>query len=151
MTKSPSPRPLSVKVMAIMNVLSGLFSVLSLPAVLTLGAGTTIFGGFIYGWPAFFYNLVFVVLVPITLVIGLWRLKELARRVSLIYVVYGVVNTLLFSLNPARRSEFIEQMAHANLPPTVITVSILGGCLLSVLISGLFLWFLIKRKSAFGK
>ena len=75
----------------------------------------------------------------------------MARRVSLIYVVYGVFNTLLFSLNPARRLEYVEQMAQANLDPSIMSLSMMIGCLFSVLISSLFLWFLIKRKSAFSQ
>jgi len=149
MSKSPSPRPLSIKVIAI-------FYGLNIPAMIitVFSEQSTILGQFIYGPVTYLVNLV-VLLIIASIAIGLWRLNELTRRVTIAWLLYGVLNSFLLSINPVYHEIFTEAFAQANLDPSLIdsmtTTSAVIINVVSLIFSSVIIGFLIKRKSAFIK
>ena len=155
MTKPPSPQPLSIKVIAITYVVSGFWHILSLISIV-MGGGTTVAGFLVYGWLAFFYNLIVAVMVPLSLGFGLWRLEERIRRIAAWWQGFTILYSLCARLNSEARIKFIEEIAHARgVEPAaiapILTAMWFLGLSIGVGLSGLVLWFLIKRKSAFVK
>jgi len=143
MTKQPSPRPSpSIKVVAIMFILaglSGLFNMTSVP----------IAGFYISGWFGFLLRIVLIGLLSY-IGFGLWRLREMARRVAIGYLLYNLLERALeFTIQPQTRDVSIALWNTQGVTNT--TIALLLNYLMLSIVPGLFLVFLIKRKSAFGK
>jgi len=152
MTKPPSPRPLSVKVIVIH------FGI-SIPALLpALASGQSfVLGQVIVGPVAYLLNLAILIIVA-SITVWLWRLNELARRVAIGWLLFGALNSLLISVSPTFRQMFVESLAQGgagNLDPSVIdsmiTTMIVGINVFSIATCAVVILFLIKRKAAFGK
>ena len=150
MTKPPSPRPLSIKVIAIWYML------VSLPAFFFLQTSNSFFGLLLTGTSVIPYNLCMALLYLVA-GIGLWKLWEPARRTAIYLQCYYALNIWLAYANPSYR-DFMAQNIIARSPniPQSSIVSFLPffiafAGLLKTARTGIVLWFLIKRKSAFVK
>jgi len=157
-TTPRSPRPLSIKVIAIMYVGSGVWTAISVVVGALLGGGgAALIGGlFVFGGPAAVYNFAVLVCVPLLLGIGLWRLRETARRLAAWYQGYLIVNSLLAMANPTTRTQYVQQTIRnaGEVDPALIEPMLHTGWFMSlsisIVVSGLILWLLIKRKTAFA-
>ena len=153
MTKPPSPRPLSVKVIAILLLASGVGGLIAktvqILAILVQEKPYTeiesVFGILISGWPAAFVSLL-VFLVTLVLGIGLWHRKELVRRVAIGWYAYCIFNSFLELFSPAIRAFYLQ-----NLDISVATFRIVVSLAILTILRLIVIWFLIKRKSAFVK
>lgn len=126
MTKTPSPRPLSIKVIA------ALFAAAAISFLFSLQAPALFFGTFILGPTALVNNIV-MVLLEAYLAINLWKLHERARRIAIGVDCYWALNTVLAVIKYW----------------TVADSAFMGYCIVQLAIIAPALWFLIKRKSAF--
>ena len=145
-----SAAPLSIKVIAIWQIASGALTIFSLPAVLSHAARTAILGMFIDGWPGALYNLIVPMSLPITLGIGLLRLKEWARRGMIIYILYGTLTTTLIIFSPSGRSDYVAQLSQFGLEERTVVNLLIAGWMYAIAVAGLTEWFLLKRGSAFS-
>ena len=142
MTKPPSPRPLSIKVIAsiyLLGVLAGLTS---------RRKKHLVFGILVEGHDLMIYHLI-VSLLLLFLGTGLWQLRERARREAMIFQGLALIDT---SLNYFSNVGRILQWATQNsADPSFALVRLSLGGLRNLALHGLMLWFLMKRKSAFVK
>ncbi len=151
MTKPPSPRPLSIKIIALIYVFGALgeFGALKSDSILL--------GFLVSGTIALVWHLVLGVLLVI-LAIGLWRLLEPVRRAAIGYELYNLLS--FASMGIFNRESTIEtqiQELFSQLGATtagektlVMVAFGIGGTLMFLITVGI-LWFLVKRKSAFVK
>ena len=150
MKKSLSPRPLSIKVLAIEHFISVPATILLL--VLFKDAGV-IFGVTIHGWVTVLFTLCYAGLA-LYLGFGLWKLQERARKIAIWYWVYALVNIWLYTFNPATQIEVTKVVrgvlgtpstGQLDTSPLRTLPNAIGVTITSIL----SIWFLIKRKSAF--
>ena len=156
MTKPPSPRPLSIK------VISGVYLFGSVAAFLSLHHTASLFGLVISGRTAFLQNRILALLL-LGLAIGLWRLHETARRISILYECYNLLETWVLMplfFNPQSSSSVIRDFIVKDLPqgasgnPTSMRLVLMIGAVCGFamcIITPTIIWFLVKRKSAFVK
>ena len=152
MTKPPSPRPLSIKVIAIFfltTIPAGLF-----PIWLNEGA----FLGFPVHGPLLVLITLSTMGLQLFVGIGVWRLKDIARKVAIWLQIFIVTNLWLYTFSPsfqeAAQSTADKYAALLGIAAVQVDTSIrvlltsaIQGSILPILI----LYFLIKRKSAFAK
>ena len=143
MTKSPSPRPLSIKVIAIWHILSCIL------AVFYLEQDFQILEVIISGGLAFALNVIMLML-SLYVGVGLWRLKEIARRIAIVMTSCGLLIMVLGVIIPTSRATLLAA-APPEFGPSGAVVGLILGLVVASVPSGLELWFLIKRKAAFGK
>ena len=157
MTKPPSPRPLSVKIISITDVVLsplyivvGLFGIKSLRYLLAdLGVRET--DSLVFGLSmllVYAYNLFFLGVVGPSLGIGLWRMSERVRWAAIVYHAYWILSYLLayyFSRVPVYVLPAWGRNAHQQQLRSLTIVAI------PVLVHLAALWFLIVRRAAFGK
>ena len=127
MSKAPSPRPLSVKViigwyvfMFILDLSTMVEGLAPLSALGVRGFASTLFG-------------VFTLVLGCYLIVGVWRLWELARKVAIGYACFLLL---------AKGAIIAVAGGHVAYIGAVAV-----GCAAQIFI----LWFLVKRKSAFVK
>ena len=121
-SKSPSPRPLSIKVIAALYFAIGLFLILVI-----------MFDVVFHRTPlpiSFFLLSLFFIMLGV----GLWLLSNFFRIVAILFNASIMIGSVYYMIR------FL-----LTLPPTAILDAA------SALVSSLILWFLIKRKSAFVK
>lgn len=149
MAKRPSPRPLSIKVLAVYYLYA---SVAFTVTMLTAPASAVLCGRYVSGALAVLHNSV-VPIVWLLLGLGLWRLVEVARRVAMGWEAYLLLNALVTFLIPASRTiaieKVIEQTSQAELDRSTATVTMLGVMAVTALLTAVRLWFLVKRRAAF--
>ena len=145
MVKLPSPRPLSIKIIAITYIVGSLASIFSPQSPVVF------FGIYTSGWLALCQNLLYG-LVGFYVGFGLWRLREIARRVSIGWTLWGLPNMVLALVIPSTRVKLAEEMGSQGVfdPSATILIAIVSYIGMSILL-GIQLWFLIKRKQAFVK
>ena len=148
MTKPPLPRPLSIKVIAILFISGAVLN--SLEIVTRSTRGDLILGFFISGRVAVLYFTAITVLVLLT-GIGLWRLNELARRVAIGWESYTLVNFLLTSIILDMRTKVVPAPLPEADSARVMFFVLIVLLPLFIIRYSLILYFLIKRKSAFSK
>ena len=143
-----SQRPASMTVIGVLLIVGGLMAwacpLIRMPA--------TFFGLLFTGWVG---TLILLVqgMLALTLGIGLLRLQELARRCTIGYLVYGVLNISLFVLLPgsgerwdAIQAIFLSQIQHETLSTGRLMFSMLAHPTVLCLVQ---LWFLIGCRHAF--
>ena len=142
MTKPPSPRPLSIKVIAILFVLSGTQYVYHLYQHYTLKLEhlALVLGVTVSGQVALYLDFLLMFL-SFYIGFGLWRLSEFARKVAVGVTVYVILTIMIW---------LVQHTAGKSAVP----VEVYGGVIWlvsSVCYSMVVIWFLIKQKSAFVK
>ena len=149
MTKPPSPRPLSIKVIAIIYGLTALFQLSD------VGSDVAVVGIFLSGGSAVLMNILYSVL-QLWLRFGVWKLWDIARRIAIGWQLYGLVFQVWW-LSSEHMQKLVADMRDiwrpAGIEPSVVqaiyTATFSVGI---VIVFGLIvIWFLIKRKSAFVK
>ena len=145
-----SRRPASITVIALL-LLVGAVGTLLLPV---FHVPIPVFGVMLSGWAAALIT-VLQGLLALVLGIGLLRLNESARKVAIGYLVYGILNILLFALLPgldARVSASLEilpsemRASGAGIQPGQMVFWMMQ----SVLLMAIQLWLLIRGKPAFA-
>ena len=139
MTKPPSPRPLSIKILAVLYLVGVPVSIL----MGSLAKPGIIFGITVHGWIGTLSNLCLVGL-SLYLGFGLWRLQEMARKIAIWWQVYALANLWLYLFL------FLAQLDTSAVNENTrrgMTSALTGSTISAVTIT----WFLIKRKSAFTK
>ncbi len=130
MTKPPSPRPLSIKVIALGHLAVFLF-----------------IAAYMYS-PHYTSETpmvdIFLMSICAFLAVGLWALREVARWVAIGLAIF----LLLF---PFKESLEIIQHPPYDIPRGTWVPQLLKWCFLASILFGAEIWFLIKRKAAFGK
>jgi hypothetical protein len=159
MTKSPLPRPLSVKVIATTYLFSAL-GLLIVPLIVEqlfdMSHDVLVLGFRISGSMATAYSLVIPALY-LFLSIGLWCLLKIARRIAIGFELYGLLNQWMISLSPSSRSYFMDQLSQQLAPGSSVGLGALEipvfliSNLPSTVLAGIIIWCLIKRKAAFVK
>ena len=142
MTKPPSPRPLSIKVIAILYA----FSILAQLKLLEDPQKFFFFFSYIHGLPAQLYFLVRI-FVFLFLAIGLWRLNNTARLIAIWHCSYESLNSISSVLIP---------IGYGILTGKRVDATGWGFFIIPMRVAwagfyGLILRFLITRKSAFVK
>jgi hypothetical protein len=122
-----------------------IWSLVTLVGMLSPQRRAFAFGFSLSGPLAVFYGLMEIVL-RLYLGYGLWRLRETARRLAIGYGAYTLLSSLLAFFNPSKPSLFVATLHE---PSTLILL--LPFMLLSYVPPSVVIWFLIKRRSAFGK
>ena len=150
MTKPPSPRPLSVKVIAITSILLAILEVLGNTGLLTwwfdvCSHYVSFLGTEMVGWLRLAFHVVDV-LLNLYIGLGLWRFSELARKVAI-----GYLSVLLLSVLFFFGIAFWIIEPWLNMPFWIRLLTIRRVSWFLCLVIGLALWFLIKHKSAFVK
>ena len=144
MTTPPSPRPLSIKVLICWGILEA-----SVRGFLITRGHYDYFLQVVRvtGWAASAFHLLFVS-VTLYLAIGLWRLREVARKVAIGYACYTLLDALLavliFSGELYGRSVAAPDTAHDMHIPLLIQAT-------RAITFGWIVWSLFKHKAAFGK
>ena len=141
MAKLPSQRPLSITLIAIHYLL------LNLPLVISLATKITVFWWTFSGIPAlciFMFHTVSLLYLSF----GLWKLREMARRLAICYECFVALSVWVDIGLTSNWAEVRDAYAqhHIDTPPSFF---IWVGILLSVP-SVIIIWFLIRRKSAFA-
>ena len=114
--------------------------------LLAFQAPISILGISLFGWPAALAKLLLTFL-SFDLFWGLWSLREKTRRMTIWYAWLAILSILLTAISPTTKA----QMGHAvNMPPNGVLPLMAAG-VLSAIVQGVFVWFLIKLKSAFIK
>lgn len=144
MTKPPSPRPLSIKLIAVRYFFMTLRGV----AYIRPHAAILIFS--VHGSPAYLWRLVEVSLLCY-LSIGIWRLRPMARRMGMLVEAYYVLQLLLMNSVMSVKSRLVENLMQDAMSPQTASTALLSQSAAYAVASGLVIWFLIKRKAAFGK
>ena len=143
-------RPVSITIIAIL-LLVGAIGTLLIPVF----RWPVSFLGFIFtGWVAMVIYLAQAILA-FYLGFGLLRLNELARKLAIGYLVYSILNMILFVVLPGIETRLAtsltlvpsELMKQSATP--IGTGQMSFWLLQSAVISGIQLWFLISRKQAF--
>jgi len=143
MTKPPSPRPLSIK------VISGYFLLLCILEIpLDIGdlytASPLVFD--IHGLAALTIN-AFEVIILLYLGFSIWYLSNAARLIAICYSVYMALDSLIFFSKTYIRIPFMDPSPSSTLAGFVVLLITAFYLIMSVAC----IWFLIKRKSAFVK
>jgi len=114
----------------------------------------TFFGFVVSGWVGIVVAFVSVA-IQLYSGIGLFRLQEMARKVAMGYLIYGVVSALLFIVLPGSEGRFTASLA--QLPPGIQASKIsllrmsLFGFLMMAGPNAVQVWFLVKRRWAFQR
>ena len=144
-------RPLSVKLISLNLILSGLFGVV----ITTLGglrlAHNVVLGWEISGLLAAYYNLCMVGFFPLLIGADLWHLEERSRRRAIAYLAFFAVNPIIPMIFPTVRANTIQFMVglNARLTPSAAFQSLVVNWLTNLSTGILSIWFLIKRRGAF--
>jgi hypothetical protein len=145
----PPARPLSVSMIAWFLVFGGVvcfvYTWLPFPAML--------FGFMIKGWPAITIYLL-LGLLQLWLGIGLLRLRPLSRVLTIGFFLLGALNSLAFALLPgfaARMTEAMGSMPASMRQPLPVDFPMPLGAIAvtTVIICGVPIWFLARRRNAF--
>jgi len=142
MTKPPSPRPLSIKVIAI------IFGVTAAVQLIDVRSDIAVIGVVLSGTVAMVVNAL-QSLLQLWLMVGLWKLREIARRVGIWYSVYGVAVTMWWL--ESILDDMSEIWRPTGIDPSFVRVGLTASIFCMLMLSLLIPWFLIKRKSAFVK
>ena len=146
MTKPPSPRPLSIKIIAAWLVVSSLCRLL-LQLFGPVSASEWWFLS-IRGLPAFVMS-VFWNALAVSLGIGLWRLWNWARKATIGFIAFNLVTATAFRFSQTYQ-EALMKHAGSN-DPWLVPVGMVLAAAIQFPMVGLVVWFLIKRKAAFVK
>ncbi len=130
-TKPPSPRPLSIKLLSVLYITGA-------PVGLLTGILTNqgiFFGVLTSGWPGVLINFCIAGL-SLYLGLGLWRLRETARKITIWFQIYNLVNIWIYLLFVLAKLKTAPPSAGPTLAsPTLMTVFII--------------WLLRKHKPVF--
>lgn len=137
MANLPSPRPLSIKLIVM------LYASLAIVHFFSLSNGVTVFGFFDAVGQAGTLIHSSLIFLCSYLVLGLWRLSAIARRVAITYASYDLLNGCLMIINLTGR------VTSAHEPDYVR--GFIVGIVAVIVMFGVVVWFLITRKAAFGK
>lgn len=136
-------RPLSIKIIAAMLVIGGVWSLCSW--------GSAASGGPFSGLVPHVYTIIMAI-ASLCLGVGLWQLKEWARLGTIGYEIASFIFILVILGSP-ETARFAHDVATKNqvdpatlLPSTKVFIVLIGAvpCFLPI-------WFLIKRKEAFSR
>ena len=121
--------------------------------LLAFQAPISILGISLFGWPAVLAKLLLTFL-SFYLFWGLWSLREKARRMTIWYAWLAILSILLTAICPTTKAQMEVVAGHAmghaiNMPPNEM-LPLMTASVLSAVVQGVFVWFLIKRKSAFA-
>lgn len=146
MTEPSSPRPLSIKVIAAWMVVSSLYRFL----LQFFGPVSVSEWWFlsIRGLPAFVMSLLWNALA-VSLGIGLWRLWNSARKITIGFIVFNLVSATAFRFSQTYQEALMKHAGSYN--PLLIPAALLLAAAIQFPVVGLAVWFLIKRKAAFVK
>lgn len=148
--------PVSIRVIALIFLIFGGFTLLCLPFAIRIRIPTVMLGILIQGQTAWAYGLVFV-LAQIGLCIAVLKRRAWALDGLVAFTLLGVANSILFAISPSRKVLFDTIMQREKFPPGM-DVSAMASFMNSVLpISmgiGVLLWavvlyFLFTRRKAF--
>ena len=143
MTKLPSPRPLSLTLIALLCLLEGVVALLAAQEELLVFGFTT------SGRAVLVARAMLVLLWAYT-AHGLWRLREPVRRFAVGFFTYDVLNMFITIGVPARWEAFRQSW---QIPPVfdAATVESLvrAGFFFMGLLDLIIVWFLLRQKSAF--
>ena len=135
------PVPLSIK------IIGTLFIIDTWLKIATIQFGTDMVLGFpLKGPPAVFFKVVYAGLLNFV-GFGLWQLRGVARQIGVGLQVYRIVDQfalLVFMFanwNPSA----------GKYPPVLSALVLVSISIIPALIQGVILWFLLRRKSFFGK
>ncbi|GEM_PF-2629736 len=150
MPKPPSPRSLSVKVIALLFILGGISTAFSL---FSTAADFSVLGVFgISGWVAQLHHVLRPILI-LAIGVGLWCLRELARRVAIGFMVLLTLRPILLIItapgNVRVDTNALNLLGDAAETFVRLTYMLTGA--IHVILIGVVIIFLIKRKSAFAK
>ena len=111
-----------------------------------------LFGFSVSAWIVFWFHLIFHAILGIVLVVGVWQLREAARRWMIVYTfVFWTLESILFSISPTYIAAILLQVERAGGPTPATWPSVLLHHELEVAGGLLIIYFLITRKSAFAK
>ena len=156
----PCPRPLSITIIAWFLIIGSAFTPLSLlyfREVFRMPLPMCFFGFFVLGRTAELILLVWMA-IQVIAAIGLLRLNNWARLVTIALQCLGILNIVLVIAIPGNRLRFQQVMntimASMNLQtpqPVPFAFSAWIGMIASLPFFAVILWFLITRKRAFVK
>jgi len=148
--------PISVRVIAIIFLVFGGFTLLSVPLAIRIRIPTLMLGILIQGRTAWAYGAVFV-LAQIGLCLAVLKRRAWALDGLIAFTLLGVVNSVLFVISPSRKVLFDAIMQREKLPPgmdvnvmtsfmnRMLPISVGIGVLLWVVV----LYFLFTRRKAY--
>jgi len=147
MTKPPSPRPLSIKVIATIHIAYAVFGIpfLADPYTFHNRYFESASGWFSYadtlGWAC----------ISAIIAIGLWRLNERARQLAIALSSYCILDSLLFlAFPPFRSARLLRLMNNGSSESRAWLVFTITAIIL-ISVYSITIYFLIKHKSAFVK
>lgn len=148
--------PISIRVIAMLFLVFGGFTLLSLPFAIRLRLPTLMLGILVQGRSAWVYGGIFM-LAQTGLCIAVLKRRAWALDGLVAFTLLGVANSILFAISPSRKVLFDTIMQREKFPPGM-DVSAMASFMNSVLpISmgiGVLLWavvlyFLFTRREAF--
>ena len=147
MTKPPSPRPLSIKVISTFLIGWGIYSFIRYPYY----AEVVHISDTQREWVTLF-QVGSLSLLLISLGLGLWHLREFARRAAIGFACMVALYRFAETFSPETRTMLAEMARRMEVnDASIITIVLVFYPLFTLLIWGPIIWFLIKRKSAFVK
>jgi hypothetical protein len=150
---APDARPLSITVLAVLNFLA----VPTCLFCLWKASPIMVFGTFAEGIAARVLWCIFLAVALYTGV-GLLRLNPASRYVAICFYLFGIVNTVLFYFIPGREERLAQlyrksmetwRMQSPGPQQSALNAGFWGGLIGTFLFSGIAIYFLVARRSAF--
>ncbi|HKF53137.1 MAG TPA: hypothetical protein VKB26_12560 [Candidatus Acidoferrales bacterium] len=148
--------PLSIRIIAVLYLIFGAFTLLASPYSIRSGMPTLILGKVFESWPGWTF-LMLIVFIQVVLCVAILKKRTWALDGLIACVVFAAANTVLFLVTPSR-AVFWERIIQAqSLPPnvsaatmesmmkTIMPISMVSGVVLSLVC----LYFLITRRKMF--
>ena len=141
-TNPPSPRPFSIKLIAVC------YALMAVTEMFNLSKETSGLGGPVSGVWAIFAHLVSAFLLSY-LGFGLWRLWGMARLAALGHQLYLLLSGVLLALNPLYKIQWAHWLIQEGRDPSAAMMLVDIALILGGIASATIGWFLIKHRKAF--
>lgn len=156
-SESSAPKiPTSVLVIAIFLLAGGAIGLLGLPLIVHMHQPSMILGMLVTGWKLWLASALMLA-AELIFGIALLRKQSWAIDATMAFVIFTVLNSLLFVISPARNAFLALIFQHYPMPAMAsdpifhhfMDILINGGFVLSVILSLVALYFLFTRRRAY--
>jgi len=150
-TKGFKPMPLSIKIIFVLFVMGLVMSFFLLPFITT--TGVSFFGMVLTGAPGVI-ALMFAIALQLIFIISFWNRYPWAWKYGLAFMAYSVVSSILSMLTiPSKIEESFASLAYVpgttEAAKSIATMSATFGIVFSIVIYGIFAYFMYRHRAYF--
>jgi hypothetical protein len=150
-TKGFMPMPLSMKIIFVLFVMGLVISFFLLPFITT--TGVSFFGMVLTGAPGVI-ALMFAITLQLIFIISFWNRYPWAWKYGLAFMAYSVTSAVLGMLKiPSQIEESFASLAYVQgtteAAKTIATMSATFGIVFSIVIYGIFAYFIYRHRAYF--